>query len=662
MTGRYLLVRGSMKKSNYRTDNKIKGNVNKIKKTNTVVSVISALFILGSAVLSLAQPVYAQGSDYYDDDEYHADLDYSDMEIQWIDEDATDAYIEEARKLIETGTDEDIIKMYDKIDTLVDYMSTMHVLNEIRYNCNINNEEYAELSRHMSEYTTDLGDRILILLRDVLNSPHADALKAHINDDEIVESLLEYEDMTDEEKALAKERDELVQDYEKLLMGDVSTEIDGETWSFERLNNDEDLSYEEYYEMAGILYKELNSQLATIYIDLVKNLNRQAELMDYDNYAVYAYEETFGRDYDAEDAEGLYENVRKYIVPLDKKIQEDTKYNFKLETLNLSGEERIARVAPVISKIHPDLQEAWDYLTDHGLYDIDSSPTKLQGGYTMALYSYGSAFIYDYPYENWRDIETVIHEFGHYNETFHSKDSVITSVHNVDVAEIHSQGLELLCLEYADEIYGDGLKEAVTYNVLGSMTNSIIDGCIYDAFQHKVYTYEGELTVEELNRMFYETANSFGAEYEPDSLDVYGWVTVTHTFEQPMYYIGYATSALAALDILAMSVENREAAIDCYMHLTTYHGQLGFRETLDDVGLPDIFDDGVVEDISIAVEEYINGKSKISALSVLKDPVLIVSVIIIIAVVIAIICIRAKARKEMKNRQLQQDQQNQQMY
>ena len=68
------------------------------------------------------------------------------------------------------------------------------------------------------------------------------------------------------------------------------------------------------------------------------------------------------------------------------------------------------------------------------------------------LYSYGGAFIFDSPYENWHDIQTVIHEFGHYNETFHGYRHSIEYVHNVDVAEIHSQGLELLCLEYADEI------------------------------------------------------------------------------------------------------------------------------------------------------------------------------------------------------------------
>ena len=143
--------------------------------------------------------------------------------------------------------------------------------------------------------------------------------------------------------------------------------------------------------------------------------------------------------------------------------------------------------------------------------------------------------------------------------------------------------------------------------------------------------------------------------------EYYYWVMIPHTFESPMYYISYGTSALAAMDILAMSVEDRDAAIDCYMHLTTYHGDEGFREVLDDVGLPDIFEDGVIEDISIAVADYAgygpeSKKPEAIIKKLLADPVLVVSIIIILIVIIIIIVIRiaTHSERQARNRMMKQ--------
>ncbi|SCY63828.1 Oligoendopeptidase F [Lachnospiraceae bacterium XBB2008] len=614
--------------------------------------------ILGSliALINILNPMTAAASDYYDDTQYHADIDYADMEIQWIDEDATMAFLDEYEDAIEAEDEEAIIAGYDKMIALMDYTDTQSQLNEIRYNTDVNNEEYSDLSDHMVDFCTDMDDRMLSLMRDALNSSCGAALKEHIGDEDLTDAILEYEDLTPEEKQLVTDYQELTQEYDRLYVADVHVDIDGKDWSFERLENHSDsVDYDEYYEIVTELYKKRNELMAPIYMKIVENRNRQAKIEGYDNYPEYAYENIYARDYTVEDIRKVYDGVSRYIVPLYEEMDADLTYNYKLEMMNLPGEERIARVAPVISRIHPDLQEAWDYLTEHKLYNIDPSPSKMETGYTVPLYSYGGAFIFDSPYENWHDIQTVIHEFGHYNETFHGYRHSIEYVHNVDVAEIHSQGLELLCLEYADEIYGESCADDVVDNVLTDMMDSAIDACIYDEFQYRAYTYDGELSTDILNGMFNEVSAKYGRESTPDMAEYYYWVMIPHTFESPMYYISYGTSALAAMDILAMSVEDRDAAIDCYMHLTTYHGDEGFREVLDDVGLPDIFEDGVIEDISIAVADYAgygpeSKKPEAIIKKLLADPVLVVSIIIILIVIIIIIVIRIATHSERKAR------------
>lgn len=608
------------------------------------------IIMMVSVMLQASVPVCAEGStgNYYDiESEYHTDLNFSDMEIQWVDEDAVLNYLDQYEQIVESGDADAIIAGYDKLNALMDYTATQYILNDIRHNCDINNDEYAELSDRMLEFDNNVNDRALRLIREALKSEGGDALKAYIDDEDLVDSLLDYEDMTDEEKELALEYQNLTQKYERILISDTHVDIDGEDWNFERLMNDNTMTQEKFYQIAGAIYKARNEQMAPIYIDIVRNRNKEARLDDYDNYADDVYENLYNRDYTTEDVKTIYKEVQEHIVPLYAELSARNVYNYKLNTMNLSAAERIERVDPVIERIHPELRYAWDYMLDHGLYDMDSSPTKMDTGYTIPLYSYGVPFIFDQPFQNWNDVQTVIHEFGHYNEMFHNPMHVLTSVHNVDVSEIDSQALELLCLDYADEIYGKGCGEAVINELLTKMTDAVIEGCIYDEFQYWAYTHEDELTVDTLNEKFCEISNKYGREYEPDSADVYYWPEINHTFEQPMYYISYSTSALASLDILAMSSHDRDAAIDCYMNITTYSGEIPFRETMADVGLPDIFEEGVIEDICIAVSDYAGMGSQLrSIVKLLKDPFFIIAAAVIIIVLVIIIVVRIRTRGE----------------
>ena len=65
---------------------------------------------------------------------------------------------------------------------------------------------------------------------------------------------------------------------------------------------------------------------------------------------------------------------------------------------------------------------------------------------------------------------TLVHEFGHFNADFYSTDSVLWGSSNIDVAEIQSQGLEVLFSQFTDEIYGeenaDAMNAETIYNML----------------------------------------------------------------------------------------------------------------------------------------------------------------------------------------------------
>lgn len=254
--------------------------------------------------------------------------------------------------------------------------------------------------------------------------------------------------------------------------------------------------------------------------------------------------------------------------------------------------------------IDPALAEVYQYMVDHHLYDIDYDPNKMNVGYTTTLYEYQEPFIFNAPAYTYYDLETMIHEFGHYNQAFHEGTTLVSDVTNMDVAEIHSQGLELLYLEYADDVYGADLGETAQQIILYQILYSVIDGCLYDEFQNAVFSADHEMTEDEVNRLFRSLSEEYGYTYYNTEEVAYDWVEVPHTFSSPMYYISYATSALSALEIWTIAQEDRQAGIDSYMELTTYGLGTTYCELIEKCGLKSIFEDGTIEEIAQMVSAY----------------------------------------------------------
>ncbi len=548
-------------------------------------------------LLSLAVYFSPGNRKYYNGDEYHTEQNYEDIEIVWVDEDAVLQNLDDYERAIESGNEDAILSGYDRCAEDFNAIWTERNLTDIRSNCEIGNETYEDLELHMVEFTSGEKNRFFALTRDALKTPAGEALSSHIGDEWAESQFLNFKEDSEEELALDLEYEELNQEYERLSNETATIIIDGAEWDLGKLGTDKTLPYPDQMKIYAALLQKRNAVLAPIYVDMVHVLNRKAQLHGYDNYADYAYKEIYERDYTTAEIQTVYDGVSKSIVPLHcelvEKIDDEVLYD-----LCPDEGEVLAAIDPVIEKIHPDLRQAWDYLLKHHFYDIAPSPDKLYGaGFTAQLYSYGTPFVFYSPQGNWRDIDTVIHEFGHYNEGFHGKSNIIGEHDNMDVSEIHSQGLELLSLACADELYGKENGYQAGLSVLYEKTCSILDGCIYDEFQYRSFTCDGDLTVDELNHLSAELFQSYYPE-DPYGIYAYWWTETPHLFNMPMYYISYTTSGLAAFDLLAVSTEDRNAAIDCYMNLTTHHGEEGFRETLHAVGLPDIFEDGVIENIA----------------------------------------------------------------
>lgn len=565
--------------------------------------------VLAGLLTVQALPVQAQTQWYDDSDIVRADISYEDMEYVGYDPAYAYTLLEEMNALSqEPGHEEQICLNYDLMGQELDKLYTQQALNEIRYYRDVNNEEYAGIDTEMQQIYRDLVDEFLQTVRDVLLTDYREALGAHIGDEEMVEDYLEYEDMTEELQALLDEENDLEQQYDQASVAEYTVTVKGKKWTQESYDEAyEELTWREALAIDQALNKARNEVMCPIFLDLVRNRNARARIYGYDNYAEYAYQDLYNRDYSIEDIQSVYAAVKEYIVPVLAEVEEYV-YQGNIGGLlymdYLTEDYVIEVVGQHMGDIDPALAEVYQYMVDYHLYDIDYDPNKMNVGYTTTLYEYQEPFIFNTPDYTYYDLETMIHEFGHYNEAFHAGTTLLTDMTNMDVAEIHSQGLELLYLEYADDVYGEELGDTAQQVVLYQLLYSVIDGCLYDEFQNAVYASDHEMTVEEVNQLFRRLSEEYGYTYYDTEDAAYDWVDVPHTFSSPMYYISYGTSALSALEIWSIALEDRQAGIDKYMELTTYGLSTTYCELMEKCGLKSIFEEGTIQEIARSVAEY----------------------------------------------------------
>lgn len=179
---------------------------------------------------------------------------------------------------------------------------------------------------------------------------------------------------------------------------------------------------------------------------------------------------------------------------------------------------------------------------------------------------------------------------------------------------------------------------------------------MYDEFQTEIYRCP-DMTLDEMNQLFGELSLAYGY---PDRGDdrAYFWVEVPHTFQQPMYYVSYATSALSAIDLYLQSLEDWDGAVRTYLDLCYLSMTLPYREAMEEVGLRDIFRDDMVTELAWELDDHLSEaydqgpvarpmreKSGIEPETVLRLTVAVLVVVLIILADIFLVRLRRNRKK-----------------
>ena len=503
------------------------------------------------------------------------------------------------------------------------------------------------------EYYYDADEILAELIPTLLDSPCAGAVD---QEDWVFSSYLwAYGGYGEPELELYYEEERLIDEYYAALDTDFSVEFGGRSYTQSEANaayNSYSLSDEEYDEICLLIAQAQNDALAGMYLKLVEN--RKAQMAQhYRSDVPDYYDGSYGRDLSSRDRKELYAAVKAYIVPLLSKLynRSNVLYNqARYQEMVWDEQELLDITRQALEQVSPELTVAMDEMMEFGYYDIAYGENKVEGAFTSMLYYPNRPFLLMQPTFMSYDFTTLVHEYGHYNAFFCAQD---TMAYNLDLAEVHSQGLELLMLRQYDSVFGEQAELEELYTIYDILT-ALVDGCMFDELERFAYSQEN-LTVEDMNRKYMELLKEYGYRDPEDPEELgYGWVMTGHLYGYPMYYLSYATSATAALDIWEMSLSDYEGAVDTYLRLVALGESGTFFDTLEEVGLGNSLSRDSVHSLSSAVCGHF-GFSEIEETAVIsptaEKTIYIVSAILAAWAILAVTVMIIVLKKEKKKRE-----------
>lgn len=567
-----------------------------MQKLHKLRRMLAALLVV-ALVFAMSPVAYARETDFFEPLELVAgDYDMADFDAVQPNADTFDEY--RRRVLLSNGIKhrDELIKALIGFNEAYQQLHAAESLAMYRYYCEP--VDYADTYRAWQELITRVERDYQETWRELAASDNREMIE------ELVSPVIlaQYDGSVQVDDALLAKRQQvqgLAADYWQAIDEDYRVTYGGKSYGFADLAAIED--NETYNAVYKLLAKARNAGVAGLLADVIPVANDYAKALGYDGYADYAYAAVYGRDYTPEQAAKLHTLVKQYIVPLyTKLLAAEANPLFDWDELSavgdFSGDELLGLLAEYLPEISDEYAAALEYMQQHHLADVEPDDGKLSASFTSYISYLRIALLFIGSHSGTaHDLSTLVHEFGHFAYYMYEQRDT-----GYDVGEFHSQGLEMLFLHFADDIFGEAAA-AHRLNELTLQVRAVVDGCLYDEFQQRAYALK-KPTVSELNRLFHELSVEYGYAYLHDDDEAYNWVTTAHTFIQPFYYMSYAVSGLSALELLGES-DDFAAACDSYLTMATL-GVNGYRAFAKKAGLADIFTESGMRTIANGLESY----------------------------------------------------------
>lgn len=515
---------------------------------------------------------------------------YSQMEYKRPDMDKMKAELEQiAKEIGSSASFEDLKKMDDRGGDIFDEFSTMRTLSELKHYHDMKDSFYDAENKFMREQTVEMQNIGNDINRAIIESKYAEEYRKFYGD-HLYQSIVNSLKLSSKEvEPFMKERALLDSDYDNLI-GSLTVEHEGKEYTLSELSELEDA--ETGYILREQFFEENADRFTELYAKMVELDKQTAKTLGFSS-AAEMYYIRYERDYTPEQALQLCEKVKEIFSPIVMPV-----IYTPVETEETDLKKTFDKMPAALEKVDKELMDAWNHMISFELHDYEPIPGKQTDiGFTANLNMYDAPFCYGYWKNDFYSMSTVMHEFGHYYDSWLYYDKDIAS--SLDVAEIYSQGLELLLQEYI----GDFIKnpDQARLASLQNFMQAITYQALYEEMQLRLYDMES-FTSSEVAKLYLDLMVEYG--FIPDASMVsetgedHSWYAMPHIFNSPFYTISYTTSALVALQIWDQSQSDWRAGADTYLKLIHAEQNQPFSSLLEQAGLKRFDDEQMMRGIA----------------------------------------------------------------
>jgi len=476
-------------------------------------------------------------------------------------------------------------------------------------------EEMKFLNRAMAQFSPLMKRANEALLA----SPFRAGFEAEYGGELLTKAELEQRTQSEAIVADLVEQSDLEEAY-KLLVASCSVEFRGEPCNFYGLlkhmeDPDRSVRRAAFVEWAN-LYKGVSERLDELYDKLIAVRLRIADKLSFASYTDLAYAGMGRSAYGPADVEAFRRQVRQVIVPAAAALRQRQAERIGVPSLRYYDENFVFLdgnadpvggedvLLPIGRRMYRELSketgEFFDFLIDHGLFDLETRPGKHLGGYCTYLPDHGAPFIFSNFNGTSADVGVLTHEAGHalaaYAAARHQP--IMAYFHSTaEICEIHSMAMEHFTYPWLKDLYGAENVEKARFAHLAEAIAVIPYLVCVDEFQHRVFENPG-MSAAQRNALWRELEGAYmpWRDYDGNPFLESGgfWMQKQHVFLYPFYYIDYALAHVCAFELYGRMKDAPAEAWADYMRLCSAGGSKGFFELLALANLGSPFADGAV--------------------------------------------------------------------
>lgn len=521
-------------------------------------------------------------------------------------------------ELKQANTADDFLKVFQQLNLIQLEIEQSYDYADIRNMRDESDEFYQDEINYWNEFKPKFDLLFTDVYKICLNTPFKNEIKNKIPDNFF--NSIEYETKTNSKDILnLKKRDnELKKEYRKVI--NKKCTFKGQEYNLSYVtsffSSPSRQERKQAHDAYNDFFLENQKELDNIFYKMIKVRNEIAHKLGFKNYSDLSLLLLRRFGYTYENIKAFRNNIKRYILPITKKITDIQKGELGLEKLEYydtvfykdepillyEGEDLLSRSKSIFSNMHTEIGTFYSQMLDNDYIDLVNRDHKINFAITNYLTLDAYPVITGNFKNKYTDLTTLTHEFGHsfqkYMAGIEDKKHIVSPLlkyPTFDIAEMFSYGMQLISLDYVEELFSKQDYYKYKFLMIKDLITSLPYIAAVDEFQEQIYS--NNYSIEEIRQVWLQISKSYNLNVSNEghpNLNSGGYFyRQNHIFLNPFYYIDYAISYFGAFSIWQKESESLDlfkemAKVASYYPLTDLISKFKITNPFDNKDFNDL--------------------------------------------------------------------------